>query len=67
VTSETTLGPSPEQRLLEQLEAEFLRPPPDFWPEASETEVPEPGSGWAVDDGPQMWMTQWRTRRGCCG
>jgi hypothetical protein len=67
VISETMPAPPAEEALLEQLEAEFLRPPLDFWPEALETDVPEPGSGWAVDDGPQMWMTQYRTRHGCCG
>jgi hypothetical protein len=71
VTTETMPAPPVEEELLEQLEAEFLRAPADFWSAAPQAglspDLPEPGTGWAVDDGPQMWMTQWRTRHGCCG
>ena len=60
-----------EEGLLEELEAEFLRAPTDFWSAVPQTrlplEVPEPGTGWAAEEGPRMWMTQWHTRRGCCG
>jgi hypothetical protein len=72
VTTETMPAPPAEEKLLEELEAEFLSVPTDFWPAISETglpsvEMPASGGGWDTDDGPQMWMTQFHTKKGCCG
>jgi hypothetical protein len=72
VTSETIPASPADERMLEQLEAEFLRAPTDFWPAQSETalpvvEMPAAVPGWESDDGAQLWMTKYRTRTGCCG
>jgi hypothetical protein len=68
MTSQTMI--LPDERVLEELEAEFLRSPVGFWAVRSETCVPgadilAPAPGWQVEEQPQAYSL-YRTNRYCC-
>jgi len=70
VNSQTMPAPVSDERVLEQLEAEFLRGTIGFWPLRSETSLPgadilAPDPGRPVEDDPQA-RSLYRTNRYCC-